>query len=436
MSDNDGDTPEQRSNNGTGVEPLTLRLRKRFGTAGFRASFYFFLGVLAASAVVLFSSIDGPGLVKRLPPPSMNQTERIAVVSTARADANGPQRLFHWTARDGTAFRAKVEAAQYQHYAAEQQRRIDLTKIRVTKETDTWVRGRLRPVLTGIGDRVGHYGDWMYNWWTAWILLGQAFGWTWQGFLDGKLLDLPNVVHARLIEEVRRQYDGIVLRPEILEPQMQALVDRAVAGVQRDILRICGPLNDARQKFVRGMAHEIEQQATAGGWVAWAGGNEAQIALASSCGAFGSEDEAKLTAVLLGDRPMSNLDAGVDAVILRLSRPFATKLISFMVLPVITTAIAGGIAVPFIGLPAGALAGLLAGGAMSALVIGFSASTAVDWLLTRADEALSRETFEAELRGAIRQAADSFEIRVANTMAQYVERQYQQLGLIAHGRTP
>jgi hypothetical protein len=143
-----------------------------------------------------------------------------------------------------------------------------------------------------------------------------------------------------------------------------------------------------------------------------------------------------LTAALLGDRPMSNLDAGVDAVILRLSRPFATKLISFMVLPVITTAIAGGIAVPFIGLPAGALAGLLAGGAVSALVIGFSASTAVDWLLTRADEALSREAFEAELRGAVRQAADSFEIRVANTMGQYVERQYQQLGLIAHGRTP
>ncbi len=133
---------------------------------------------------------------------------------------------------------------------------------------------------------------------------------------------------------------------------------------------------------------------------------------------------------------MSNLDAGVDEVIVRLSRPFATKLISFMVLPVVTTAVAGGIAVPIIGLPAGALAGLLAGGAVSALVIGFSASAAVDWLLTRADEALSRQAFEVDLRGAVRRAADTFEVRVASTMGQYVERQYRQLALNAFGRRP
>ncbi len=377
MADNDGDTPEHRLATGTGVEPLTHRLRQRLGTPKIRACFYFVLGVLAASAVVLLSSVNGPGLAQRDLPPSRAQAERIAVMATAPAAAEGPQRLFYWRARDGAAFRAKVDSARYELYAGEQQRRMDVAKAKLITETDTWVRGRLRPVLNGVGDRVGDYGDWMYNWWTAWILLGQAFGWTWQGFLDGKLLDLPNVVHIRLIEEIRGQYDGVVLRPEILEPQMQALVDRAVAGVQRDILRICGPMNDARQTFVRGMAREIERKGSAGGWIAWAREDETAIAVSSSCGAFGSEDEAKLTAALLDDRPMSNLDAGVDEVILRLSRPFATKLISFMVLPVVTTAVAGGIAIPFVGLPAGALAGLLAGGAVSALVIGFSASAAV-----------------------------------------------------------
>ena len=110
--------------------------------------------------------------------------------------------------------------------------------------------------------------------------------------------------------------------------------------------------------------------------------------------------------------------------------------ISHMVLPVITTAVAGGIAIPFIGVPAGALAGLLAGGAMNALIIGFSASAAVDWLLTRTDEAFSRESFEFELRSAVKQAADSFEARVVSTMAQYVEREYRQLAVAAFGHKP
>ena len=436
--DSDSDTPEPRSTTGDGARPALRRLRQRLGTANARAGLYFFLGAFTASAIglLLLSSADGPVLVDRSPPPLRVEARRLAVEATARAEDLGEQRVFHWTARNGGIFRARVDAGQYVHYAAEQQRRIDEAQARLTKETDAWVQVRLRSVLTGVEERVGDYGDWMYNWWTAWILLGQAFGWTWQGFLDGEIMNLPNLVHVRLIEEIRGQYDGVVLRLEILEPQMQALVDRAVAGVQREVLQVCGPMNDARQNFVRGAAREIERMEPGAGWVAWKGEVGAATALAPSCGVFDSEDEAKLTAILLKDRPMSNLDAGVDKVILRLSRPFATKLISFMVLPVVTAAVAGGIAVPFVGLPAGAVAALLAGGTLSALVIGFSSSAAVDWLLTRADEALSRQAFEVDLRRAVKRAADNFEIRVASTMRQYVERQYQQLALNAFGRKP
>jgi len=40
----------------------------------------------------------------------------------------------------------------------------------------------------------------------------------------------------------------------------------------------------------------------------------------------------------------------VDDVILRLARPFATKLISFVVLPVIVTALVAGFVLPLFGL--------------------------------------------------------------------------------------
>ncbi len=436
MADDDSDTPEPPSIINGGIKALMHGLRQRLATPKARAGLFFVLGAITASVVVLLSLVEEPGLSELNPALPRAEGEQVAVVASAWAEAKGPQHIFHWTARDGSLLRAKVNADEYKRYAAAQQQRIDIAKTRLTRETDAWVRGRLRPALTDIEARIVDYGDWMYNWWTAWILLGQAFGWTWQGLLDGEIKNLPNIVHARLIEEIRGQYDRVVLRFEILEPQMQALVDRAVAGVQREILQICGPMEDARQNFVRGQAREIERNVPGTGWVALAKDDATATTLAPTCGTFDAADEVKLTAVLLENRPMSNLDAGVDTVIVRLSRPFATKLISYMVLPVVTTAIAGGIAVPFVGLPAGALAGLLAGGALSALIIGTSASAAVDWLLTRADEALSRKTFEADLRTAVKRAAGTFEARVVRTLGQYVELQYRQLARTAYGGKP
>ena len=139
---------------------------------------------------------------------------------------------------------------------------------------------------------------------------------------------------------------------------------------------------------------------------------------------------------LLAEKPMGDLDDGVNDVILRLSRPFATKLVSFIALPLTATAIAGGIALPFVGLAGGAFAGVLAGGAVGALIIGFSASTAVDWLLTRADEAISRENFEGNLRRAVNLAATRFEERVSVALQKHVTAQYAQVTSTILGHKP
>jgi hypothetical protein len=85
-------------------------------------------------------------------------------------------------------------------------------------------------------------------------------------------------------------------------------------------------------------------------------------------------------------------DSPINDVILRLARPFATKLISFLVLPIIVAAVLGGFLLPLFGLLPNVLANVVTGiltGAAGALVIGFVASTAVDWVLSRTDAALN-----------------------------------------------
>jgi hypothetical protein len=215
---------------------------------------------------------------------------------------------------------------------------------------------------------------------------------------------------------------------------MQALLDRAVGGVQREILQICGRNNALLSRYIRDEAREVERLDPRQGWTPVAAPADAVADVASTCGFLGAEEGNRLVGELMATKPMSNLDAGVNEVIVRLSRPFATKLVSFMVLPVVATALAGGVAIPIVGFPAGVLAGLLTGGAVSALVVGFSTSAAVDWILTRTDEAFSRQTFEGNLRKAVTTAADDFESRVADAVERYVNRQYLKIATTMAGR--
>ena len=46
------------------------------------------------------------------------------------------------------------------------------------------MRNGVRPVFAEMEARVPQYGAWVFDWWTSWILLGRAFGWTagpWRG---------------------------------------------------------------------------------------------------------------------------------------------------------------------------------------------------------------------------------------------------------------
>jgi hypothetical protein len=129
----------------------------------------------------------------------------------------------------------------------------------------------------------------------------------------------------------------------------------------------------------------------------------------------------------------------VDEVILRMARPFATKLISFVVLPIIVTALIGGIVLPLFGLLPNIISGVVTGiitGAAGALIIGFSASASVDWLLNRTDEALSRPQFESDVRSAVVSAEVDFESKVLAVRRQSLERHLQVVTATVVGRPP
>jgi uncharacterized membrane protein YedE/YeeE len=120
-----------------------------------------------------------------------------------------------------------------------------------------------------------------------------------------------------------------------------------------------------------------------------------------------------------------------------MARPFATKLISFIVLPVIIAAVLGGILLPLFSQLPSVLANVVTGvltGALGALIIGFGASASVDWALNRTDAALNRAGFEATVRKAIISVERDFETRVLDAQQRSVDRQLEALETAMAGK--
>ena len=134
---------------------------------------------------------------------------------------------------------------------------------------------------------------------------------------------------------------------------------------------------------------------------------------------------------------LTGADSPINEVILRLARPFATKLISFIVLPVVAAALLGGFLLPLFGLLPNVLANVVTGiltGAAGALLIGFAASTSVDWVLSQTDAALNRAGFEVSVHKALTAAEDAFEARMLEAQQRAAERQLQTMADVLTGK--
>jgi hypothetical protein len=229
----------------------------------------------------------------------------------------------------------------------------------------------------------------------------------------GHVLTLPNRVQVQLTRTIQQRFTDLALRPEVTDPKLADVVDRSWAAAGAGIARSCAEAQAALADFVKRSAQRTERRDPPQGWLpdpAWtpASATFQSICTSPSLRPSTAPDVAATLTV-------ANASGPVDEVILRLARPFATKLISFVVLPGIIAAVVGGFVLPLFGLLPNILSGIITGiltGAFGAIIIGFAASASVDLLLNRTDEALNRPQFEASARKAVIAVQADFESRV------------------------
>jgi hypothetical protein len=345
--------------------------------------------------------------------------------------------FFTWDDEHGIRHRATVDKRRLDEYTAARWDQLAQDERRVLAVAAQELRDGVRPVFAEMEGRVPQYGGWVFNWWTSWILLGRAFLWAVETLPDGPVLQLADRVQIRLVAAIRSQFNALVIAPETTIPKLKPAIERSLGAARDELQRICRGYEAALGDFVRRDARTVERAEQSGGWAvdpAWDRG-KAQMRVA--CEPVESLDDAVVRADLQALLPAMSTGGPVDDVILRLARPFATKLISFVILPVIVTALVAGFVLPLFGLLPGLISGVIFGlvtGAAGAAIIGFSASASVDWILNRTDEALSRARFEADVRKGVTAAELDFEGKIAEAEQRSIDQQLQEIIATMVGR--
>jgi hypothetical protein len=333
------------------------------------------------------------------------------------------QVIIGWTSADGGAYRAIVTAADYRGFLARDRAEADAASARLTEAARERVHEAVVPAFEGVAARVPAFGAWTFDWWTSWILLGQVIGWMWDEVSNGVILGMPARVQGRLIAEVEGQFDALVLQPEQTLPPLASAFARSLETNRAELAELCRRHAENVRTFVSTTAARIERASGPGTWTPVASADAAST-FNLTCNGNGQREMAQVQAVLAGLRQTASISDPVDEVIVRLARPFATKLISYVILPAIIAGLIGAVALPLLGILPNILSGVIAGlltGALGAAVIGFSASASVDWLLTRADELRNRAGFEVQVRRAVTQQRDGLEAAILDIHRQAIQ---------------
>ena len=376
----------------------------------------------------LRSSANRTAVAPAAPPP---------VAAAPAAVPPAPATIFAWRDGAGVLRRTSIASARYEEFVTAARRQIEADQQALAAARRDRLRADLTPTFDQIDGRVSGYADWVFDWWTSWILLARTFGWTWADLTKGSPLTLPDRVQVQLVAAVQQEFTGRVVEPGVLTPKINAAVHDALATLREDLRGNCAKYQQSLTDFLRGEAGQSERHDAAQGWLQDPSWEPRAATVQPLCEESGTIDEAALLGQFPALLELKAAGSPVSEVIVRMARPFATKLISFIVLPVIIAAILGGILLPLFSQLPGVLANVVTGvltGAFGALLIGLGASASVDWLLNRTDATLNRAGFEASVRKAVITAESDFETQVLNAEGPLIERQMQTLTSALQGR--
>lgn len=358
-------------------------------------------------------------LFGRSSPPHVATTPNIRLTDSLFPSLSGSgQRQITWEAGPGITYRASVRARAVDEFQAFNRAWGEGLRQRLEARFRERLTVEMSPVFVEVDRRIPEYGEWVFNWWTSYILMVKGMGAIVTQVADGSEQTLQEVSERVMADAIKQRYIEIVLSPERFRPALRQAVTRAAAETVQELGAACEEMRGRFVTLLSEHGHDIELRTAAGGWLADRGW-QARLTRDSYCAAPGVHVRGAVAALDASTPTTFGATGGIDEVAIRITRPFVTTMVSAGLSASSLAGLATAIGIP---------AALVATPAMAA-VLTKSAFTLVDLMLSELDEALNRTTFEATVHDAVTRARGEFERDAAGTLRRALEQEFADMGL-------
>ncbi|WP_037450616.1 hypothetical protein [Skermanella stibiiresistens] len=227
------------------------------------------------------------------------------------------------------------------------------------------------PVHAELEGRADHYVDWVFDWWTSYILISKAIAVGISSVVTGDFLQVQTLVENRLLTAVIDAYDAR-LQPDLARLDLEAATAAVLRVTDRRIDKLCFELN---REALAGLNQQNDPNAKP-----------------DLCAGL---PPAPIARTII---PPLAYEAGrkFDAVAARVTRPIMTTTASLSVSASAVVAFLGSYGIPV----------ALIGGPVFVVIAAKSIFTIVDLVLAQLDVVVNRQGFEREVRTVLQDSRE------------------------------
>jgi len=310
--------------------------------------------------------------------------------------------------QDGKRVRVIADAQAYSEFVNQQTVHLEQAREQLLTDTQVQLHRALNEVFQEMQQRVERFADWYFAYTTTYKLLWEATTSASGHLLSFSANNLTDAVAYDVEKYLHKHYENIVLRPEVTDPQLQAVYKNTLKFIHEHYLNVLSTMHAEFQAFVAKYTTHLEKPSTQNTQLVfdWQSQfnkiNMAEYEKGPQGAAFGAALVAggaatgKVVAGAVGSKAITG--AASQGVLAKLSAPFVSKAVL----------VGAGGALGTLGGPLGTALGALGG-------------LGIDYMLNEGMELTQRETFITDVTDALNTTQAQWEKEMQGSLNEVID---------------
>ena len=181
-----------------------------------------------------------------------------SMVKTGIRSQVRPQVTLVYKNKEGKKVRVIADAQDYSQFVNQQVAHLEKARSQLLVQTETQLHQALTIVFDSLRERIDRFADWYFAYTTTYKILWEATTSATRHVFSTEATSVSEAVSYDVEKYLHKHYENIVLRPEVTDPQLQAVYRSALQTTHSDYVNVLSKMQTDFQAFVSKYTTHLE----------------------------------------------------------------------------------------------------------------------------------------------------------------------------------